>query len=117
MRGWDLDFFRGNWLENDFVQQMIAMHDEAQAEVSKSLVKWKKFPTAEDAKAFKTEQKSLGVYWSEATHPREDGSVFLGYSDVTQILWDCVNKVSKDLKLKVPLAIEFVFGMNWRDRH
>lgn len=116
-RGWDLDFFRHNWLESAFVQQMIAMHDEAQAEVSKSLVKWKKFSTVDDAKAFKAEQKSLGIYWSEATHAREDGSVFLGYSDVTQILWDCVNKVSKDLKLKVPLAIEFVFGMNWADCH
>lgn len=116
-RGWDVDFFRQDWRQTPFVQQMIAMHDEAQAEVSKSLVTWKKFASAEEAKMFRQEQKALGIYWSESTHPRPDGSVFLGYSEPTQILWECVNKVSKDLKLHVPLAIEFVFGMSWQECH
>lgn len=116
-RGWDVDFFRQNWLEQEYVQQMIAMHDEAQCEVSKTLVKWKKFKTEEDAKAFKKEEKEKGVYWSEPTHPKEDGTVFIAYSEVTQVLWDCVNKVSKDLKLNVPLAIEFIYERDWGACH
>lgn len=115
--GWDIDFFRVDWTKTPYIQQLIPYHDESQMELSKCLVKWKRFATPEEAKTFKTEQKAQGVYWSEATHAREDGSVFLGYSETTQILWQCVNKVSKDLKLNVPLAIEFVFGLNWRDCH
>lgn len=91
--------------------------DEAQNELSKGLVKWQKFATKAEAKAYQAEQKAQGIYWSEPTHERPDGSVFLGYSDVSQIIWDSVNKVSKDLKLNVPLAIEFVYGKNWNDCH
>jgi hypothetical protein len=116
-RGWDLDFFRDNWYNKPYVQQMIAYHDEAQAEVSKSLVKWKKFATEDDARAFQKEQKSLGVYWSEPVHSEGKEGVFIAYSDATQIVWESVNKVSKDLKLNVPLAIEFIYGKTWRDCH
>lgn len=116
-RGWDVDFFRVDWTKIPYIQQLIPYHDESQMELSKCLVKWKKFTSMDEAKTFKASQKAEGIYWSEATHEKEDGSVFLGYSEATQILWDCVNKVSKDLKLNVPLAIEFVFGLNWRDCH
>jgi DNA polymerase family A len=118
-RGWTIDFFRDNWYNKPYVQQMIFMHDEGQFEISKSLVKWKKFATEEDAKAFQKEQKALGVYWSEPVHSEDSHNtcVYIAYSDATQIVWDSVNKVSKDLKLNVPLAIEFVYGKNWRDCH
>ena len=121
-RGWAIDFFRDNWYNMPYVQQMIFMHDEGQFEISKSLVKWKKFATEEDAKAFQKEQKALGVYWSEPVHSEGKGGshstcVYAAYSDATQIVWESVNKVSKDLKLNVPLAIEFVFGMDWKQCH
>jgi hypothetical protein len=96
---------------------MIAYHDEAQAEVSRSLVKWKKFATEDEAKVFQKEQKALGVYWSEPVHSEGKEGVFLAYSDATQIVWESVNKVSKDLKLNVPLAIEFVYGTDWAGCH
>lgn len=114
-KNWDTDFFRENWREKDFVQQLIAYHDEAQAELSKSLVTWKKFNSEKEAKDFISEQKALGVYYSQPASKAD--KYYVGYSEVTQIIWECVNKVSKDLKLNVPLAIEFVFGMNWSDCH
>lgn len=89
--------------------------DEAQAELSKSLVTWKKFNSEGEAKDFISEQKALGVYYSQPAVKAD--KYYVGYSEVTQIIWDCVNKVSKDLKLNVPLAIEFVFGLDWADCH
>ena len=89
--------------------------DEAQAELSKTLVRWKKFESEAEAKAFISEQKQQGVYFSQPSE--KAGKFYVGYSEVTQIIWECVNKVSKDLKLNVPLAIEFVFGINWADCH
>lgn len=114
-KGWDLDFFRDNWLEKDYIQQLIPYHDESQSELSKKLVSWTKFDSEEVAKQFISDQKKEGKYYSQPSE--KNGKYFVGYSEPTQILWECVNKVSKDLKLNVPLAIEFVFGLNWRDCH
>ena len=114
-KGWDVDFFREDWRMKEFVQQLIAYHDEAQAELSKTLVKWAKFDSEVEAKAFISEQKQLGVYYGQPSE--KGGKFYVGYSEVTQIIWDCVNKVSGDLKLNVPLAIEFVFGLSWADCH
>lgn len=51
-RGYSVDFWKDDWKNKQYIQQLIAMHDEAQSEITKELVRWKKFSTGEEAKKF-----------------------------------------------------------------
>lgn len=106
-----IDFFRDDWKNLKFVQQMIQNHDEAQIEVSKSLVEWKVFSGEQEAKTFKNTSEG----WSEVGH--QGSKYFVGKSLVSDLLVEAVNETTAKLKLNIPLGVEYVYGTGWHSCH
>lgn len=115
--GLAVDFWKDDWRNMSWAQQMIAYHDEAQIEVTKDLVKFKRFETKEDANAFRdADRAASGRIWSEA-HESPKGGWFVGYSLPGQLVVEAVDEVSEFYKLKVPLSADYVVGRNWSECH
>lgn len=110
-RGYSVDFWRDDWKTKQYIQQLIAYHDEAQSEITKSLVKWKKFATKEDAKAFQAEN----TLWAGPIE--NEKGFFMGTSVADEILQEAIEQTNKYYKLKVPLAVEPQYGRNWKECH
>lgn len=106
-----VDFFLDDWKSSTFAQQMIAYHDESQLEVSKRLVKWKLFPTEEEAKAF----RKVHTDWSEVGHSAKGW--YVGYCPVGVMIQEAVKEVSKHFKLNVSLSADYVLGDTWKTTH
>lgn len=91
--------------------------DEAQIEVKKSLVKFKRFQTQEECKAFREEQREkTGMIWSEE-HEAPKGGWFVGYSKPGELVVKAVQQTTEFYKLKVPLSADYVVGTGWHDCH
>lgn len=91
--------------------------DEAQIEVTKDLVKFKRFETVEEANAFRdADRAATGRIWSEA-HESPKGGWFVAYSLPGQLVVESVAEVTAYYKLKVPLSADYVVGRNWADCH
>lgn len=112
-----IDFWTEDYKNKPYGQQMIAYHDESQIEVSKSLVKFKRFDTKEEANTFREEQKSKhNLIWSEA-HESPKGGYFVAYSRVGELVVEAVNETTDFYKLNVPLSADYVVGRSWADCH
>ena len=85
--------------------------DEAQFEVTKGLVKWKKFESEEDLKEFQKENPT----WAGPLH--SDKGHFLGNSILDSILLEAIDEASKHFKLKMTLKVEALYGVNWKTTH
>lgn len=105
------DFFTEDWRNKPYAQQLIAMHDEAQFELHKSLIKWKIFKIEEEAKKFVKESPG----WSAVGH--SDKGWYVGKSIVADLVVEAANETSEIYKLNVPLGIEFIFGRSWSECH
>lgn len=115
--GLSVDFWKDDWKTKDWAQQMIAYHDEAQIEVTKNLVKFKKFSSKEECDAFRVEQREkCGMIWAES-HESPKGGWFTGYSLPGQLVVEAVEETSKFFKLNVPLSADYVLGQNWAQCH
>ena len=91
--------------------------DEAQIEVTKGLVKFKRFATKEECDTFRTEEREkTGMIWSEA-HESPKGGWFVGYTLPGQLVVEAVEETSAYYKLNVPLSADYVLGANWADCH
>lgn len=106
-----IDFFREDWKNRAFVQQMIAYHDEAQLEVHKSLIKWKVFKTEAEAKEFRKEHPS----WSEVGH--SDKGYYVGWCRAGELIQEAVRETSEYFKLNVTLSADYILGRNWGECH
>lgn len=106
-----VDFFGEVPGERGYCQQLIAMHDEAQMEVSKSLVKWKVFASEEEARAFKAENKG----WSEIGHSAK--GYFVGQCLPGTTIQEAVSEASHYYKLNVLLSADYILGRNWAECH
>jgi DNA polymerase I-like protein with 3'-5' exonuclease and polymerase domains len=106
-----VDFWRDDWKNAVFAQQLIAMHDEAQLETAKSLVKWKMFKTEGDAKDWKSKNEG----WSAIGH--SERGYYVAKSIVTDLVEAAVTATSEHFGLKVPLAVEYIAGRNWAECH
>lgn len=109
--GLSVDFFREDWKNKKFVQQLIAYHDEAQLEMHKSLVKWKLFQTEEEAKAFKAENPG----WSEVGHSTK--GYYVGWCEAGKLIQEAVVETSRYYKLNVTLSADYILGRNWAECH
>lgn len=114
--GLSVDFWTEDWKNKQWGQQMIAYHDESQIEVTKGLVKFKKFPTKEECNEFRDKEKANGKIWSEA-HESPKGGWFVAYSRVGELVVEAVNETTEFYKLKVPLSADYVVGKSWADCH
>lgn len=138
--GMIVDFFSQSLDEVDnWWQQMIAMHDEAQGEVNKSSVTFKMFTkealgwqkiehedkserkklqAAEDARCeqvvadFKAAQTGV---WSDIQHT--DKGWFVAYCRQGELISQAVQLVNVDFNLNVPLDAGYVLGRSWKDCH
>jgi hypothetical protein len=110
--GLTVDFFGDDWKNKDFCQQLIAYHDEAQAEVRRSMVTWKKFKTEEECKAFKSDD---GKVWSDPVH--NDKGWFRGYCRAGELAVQSVVEAGRYYKLNVDLSAGYMLGRNWAECH
>jgi hypothetical protein len=110
-RGHVVDFFRDDWKNMDFCQQLIAYHDEAQLEVKRSMVKWKKFESEEACKSFKEE----GKVWSDPVH--NERGWFRGYCRAGELATIAVREAGKFYKLNVELSAGYMLGTDWASCH
>ena len=91
--------------------------DEAQIEVTKDLVRFKRFETQEECDAFRQAQsEEQGLIWSEA-HKSPKGGFFVAYYKPGQLIVEAVAEVTDYYKLKVPLSADYVVGRSWKDTH
>ena len=111
--GFGVDFFKDDWRNKQFCQQLIAYHDESQLEVSKSLVKFKTFPTKEECQAFKDNQDTI---WSDIKESPK-GGFYVGYSRAGELAALAVQQAGDYYKLNVPLTAGYVIGHNWKMCH
>lgn len=136
--GYAVDFFKDDWKNMKFCQQMVAYHDEEGLEVSKELVKFKIFSwkdlgrqifedeeeqTKEDArcKAIVTEWKkqeeaNTGKIWSDVTKSPK-GGYFVAYTRPGELASQSVKEAGQYYNLNVELTAGYVIGRSWCDTH
>lgn len=107
-----VDFFRDDWKNKDFCQQLIAYHDEAQLEVRRSMVTWKKFSSEAECKAFKSDD---GKVWSDPVH--NDKGWFRGYCRAGELATIAVREAGQHYKLNVELSAGYMLGTDWASCH
>lgn len=133
-----IDFFKDDWKNKQYCQQMIAYHDEAQLEVSKHLVNFqiftwqtlgrqvfedKKEQAVEDARCKaivdqwrKQEQQNTGQIWSEV-QKMPKGGYFIAYCKAGELVVKSVREAGEYYELNVPLASDYCLGKNWSSTH
>lgn len=109
--GLSVDFWKDDWKNEKFVQQLIAYHDEAQMEMHKSLIRWKLFHTEEEAKAF----KAVNPAWSEIGHSGK--GYYVGWCRAGELVKEAVREASQYYKLNVTLSADYILGRNWAECH
>lgn len=109
--GMTVDFWKDDWKNKVFVQQLVAYHDEANLEVHKSLIQWKTFQTEEAAKAFKAENPR----WSEVGHTAK--GYYMGYCLAGELTSEAVRESGEYYKLNVTLLADYMLGRNWAETH
>lgn len=112
-----LDFFTESTEGREWCQQLIAYHDEAQAEVSKRSMKFKMFETKEEAQAFKDHRLAVaGEIWSDIK-PSPKGGFFVAYCKAGHLAVEAVSEVGKDYGMNVDLTAGYMVGRNWKECH
>lgn len=107
-----VDFFLDDWkAKKEFCQQLIAYHDEAQLEVKRSMVEWKKFATKEECVAFTDPTKR----WSDPVH--NDKGWFRGYCRAGELATIAVREAGQYFKLNVELSAGYMLGTTWASCH
>ena len=136
--GLSVDFFKDDWKNKDFVQQMIAYHDEAQLEVSRNLVEfkwfspeslgWKKVDDPEEQKKIDKEclakveewkhnkEKETGQIWANI-HESPKGGWFTAYSRAGELAALAVTKAGEFYNLNVQLTAGYDVGNSWATCH
>lgn len=134
----NVDFFKDDWKNKSFCQQLIAYHDEAQLEVTKDLVEfkwykpedlgWQKF---EDEKHQEAEnkrckkiveqyrldtEKETGKMWSNV-HESPKGGYFFAYSLPGELASKAVKMAGEYYNLNVDLTAGYDIGRNWAECH
>lgn len=110
--GLSVDFFRDDWKTKDFCQQLIAYHDEAQYEVRRSAVTFKKFETEQEAKDF---QDATGKVWSDIIH--NEKGYYRAYNRAGELATMAVKQAGEYYKLNVELTAGYMIGTNWATCH
>jgi hypothetical protein len=111
--GLQVDFFKDDWKNIEFCQQMIMYHDEAQLEESLSRFKFKLFETKEAANDYRDNAERV---WGEPAKGK-NGQWVLAWSRASELIQEAVTMTSEYYKLNVPLTAGYIVGNNWRDCH
>jgi len=112
-----VDFFKHDWRVKDFCQQLIAYHDEAQLEVNKGSVVFKRFASKEEAQAFKDEQwAECGEIWSDIKDSPK-GGVYVGYCKAGQLAVESVGESGRDYGMVIDLTAGYMIEKTWAGCH
>ena len=112
-----VDFFAEDWTKKDFCQQLIAYHDEAQLEVNKAAVQFKRFPEKEEAQAFKDERfEQYGEIWSDIKASPK-GGVYVAYCKGGQMAIEAVNESGRDFGMVIDLTAGYMVEKSWAGCH
>lgn len=136
--GLSVDFFVDDWKNKDFVQQMIAYHDEAQLEVSRKLVEFKWFSKeslgwvkVDDEKEQKkidaeclakvnewkhNKEQETGQIWANV-HESPKGGWYTAYSRAGELASLAVIKAGEHYNLNVQLTAGYDVGNSWASCH
>jgi len=118
--GLTVDFWKDDWKNKSFCQQLMAYHDEAQLEVKRDMVEFKTFPLSqyesEEAaevacKLFKKEHPD----WSDIGHT--DKMYFVAYCRAGVLATESVREAGEYYKLNVPLSAGYILGTTWASCH
>jgi hypothetical protein len=123
-----IDFFRDSLRDFDeYCQQLIAYHDEAQCEVDSNSVLWKvvKFnpnvegeeeKAKEKIKKYKSDiEASTGMIWSDIG--RTDDCYYVGHHIAGQLASESVKEAGEYYNLNVDLTAGYSLGRNWSETH
>lgn len=114
--GYAVDFFRDDWKNRLFAQQLIAYHDESQCEVSKKLVKFKTFADKESAAKYKEQiEAETNTKWSDVGHYEE--KYYVGYCRAGELAVESVLEAGKYYRLNVDLTAGYMLGNSWKTCH
>jgi predicted phage tail protein len=108
-----VDFFKQDWKNEKFAQQLISQHDEAQIEESLENFKFKVFDTEEEAISFRNEENR---FWSEIITGKNNKFV-LAWSPSAELIKEAVDLTNKKFKLNVALSAGYMVGHNWEQTH
>ena len=112
-----MDFFSDSLTGKQWCQQLIAYHDEAQLEVSKQSVKFKRFESKEDAQAFKDKMfTKYGEVWSDIKDSPK-GGVFVAYCKAGQLAVESVTEAGRDYGMVVDLTAGYMVERSWAGCH
>ena len=109
--GLGVDFWKDDWVNMQYIQQLGAFHDEAQCEITKGLIKWKMFADKDSCSSFiKGHSEWVGPVQS-------DRGYFAALSPANSIVREAVDLTNKHYKLNVPMAVDPQYGRNWAECH
>jgi len=130
-KGLKVDFFKDDWKNSSFCQQMIAYHDEAQLEVTGDLVEFKVFKDLKvDRNLSKKEKEALtketdrrileisestGKLWSELSEGTE--FYYTAYCEAGELSTKAVSMSGEYYNLKVPLTAGYIIHKDWGGCH
>lgn len=134
----NIDFFKDDWKNKSFCQQLIAYHDEAQLEVTQDLVEfkwykpedlgWQKFGDEKEQEAENKRckkiveqyrldtEKETGKMWSNV-HESPKGGYFFAYSLPGELASKAVKMAGEYYNLNVDLTAGYDIGRNWAECH
>lgn len=114
--GLGVDFFKDDWRNMLFCQQLIAYHDESQLEVSKSLVQWKVSKNKEKIVELKCKlEDETGKRWSDVGHVGE--KYYIGYCKAGELAVESVYEAGRYYNLNVDLTAGYMLGRDWAECH
>lgn len=124
--GMYIDVFKDSG-DNPFSLQLIAYHDEAQGEVTKSVCKFKsiKVDMQDDAAVKEAEERlktwakdkldTLREVWSDVGHTKD--AAYIGWTLPGQLATEAVREAGEYYNLNVPLSAGYMLGRNWAECH
>jgi len=113
--GLSVDFFKEDWKNKSFCQQLIAYHDEAQLEVAKDQVKFRTAKTEEEIEEIKRQEELGGKVWSDIGHT--DKCYYIGYCRAGELAIEAVKEAGEHYNLNVELTAGYMLGTSWKDCH
>jgi len=111
-----VDFFIDDWKNLSFCNQLVAYHDEAQLEVSSSLIQWRVGKTKEDIVKLKQQlETETGKIWSDVGHIGE--KYYIGYCRAGELAVESVLEAGRYYNLNVDLTAGYMLGKDWGSCH
>ena len=108
-----VDFFKDDWRNMSYTQQLCAYHDEAQIETTKDQVRFKMFDTEDEAEEFKAKSS----HTLSDVGKSKNGKYFLAYCKAGALAVESVKRCGQYYNLSVELTAGYQVGLNWADCH